>query len=107
MSVIKYVRKDNYPIQIQILDANGDPVSLSGATVYFAVKSNLDDPTYLFQVSVTSHTDPLNGETEIPITSSQSDLLGEYTYDVSYVIGGVKRSVINNKIVFINNVTAI
>ena len=38
MPVIKRVRGDNYPLQIQVLKSDGEPENLTGATVFLLLR---------------------------------------------------------------------
>lgn len=109
--VIKRVRKDDYNLDIQLVKIeNGEelPEDLTGATVFFTVKRNLVDPDSraLISVDVTSHTDPSEGLTSIPLTATQCDLVGEFLYDVKIKFStGKIKSVLKNTIIFVDHVT--
>lgn len=106
--VIKRVRGDNYSLDIQITNEADEAIDLTNCTVFFTVKrSVLDaDSAALIAVSVTSHSSPTTGETSIPLTSDETDLVGEFEYDIKIkTAGGVITSVIKDKIIFIDNVT--
>lgn len=62
-------------------------VDLTGATVFFTAKPTIsnsaDDSDAVISVEVTDHDDPTNGETTIPLTSSDTNVApGEYFYDI-------------------------
>ena len=62
-------------------------VDLTGATVYFTVKSAADsdatDTTALIKKDITSHTDAVNGATEIVLAPTDTDIaVGKYKYDI-------------------------
>ena len=62
-------------------------VDLTGATVYFTVKSAADsdasDTTALIKKDITSHTDAVNGVTEIALLPADTDITpGKYKYDI-------------------------
>ena len=62
-------------------------VDLTGATVYFTVKSAADsdttDSSALIKKDITSHTDAVNGLTEIALLPADTDIaVGKYKYDI-------------------------
>lgn len=62
-------------------------IDLTGATVYFTVKSAADtdatDTSALIKKDITSHTDAINGATEIVLTPTDTDItVGKYKYDI-------------------------
>ena len=64
-----------------------DGVDLTGATVYFTVKTEADDnptdTTAIIKKDVTTHTDAINGQTNIALTPSDTDVApGDYFYDI-------------------------
>jgi|Laugrespbdmm15sd_2_1035082.scaffolds.fasta_scaffold00194_1 hypothetical protein len=64
-----------------------DGVDLTGATVYFTVKTEADesanDSTALIQKDVTVHLDDTAGLTRIELTPSDTDVApGKYLYDI-------------------------
>ena len=106
--VIKRIKGDTYPINIQILDADNVAIDLTGATVFFTVKRNIEDTDTqaLISVDVTSHTSPTTGETSIPISASQSDIDGNFFYDVKIKSAtSVITSVYKDEIIFSTHVT--
>lgn len=71
-------------------DSDGNPVDISGWTFWLTIKSDSEDTdaNAAVQKKVTSHTDAANGETEIELTSSDTDdLQGDYDYDIQYKDG--------------------
>lgn len=77
---------------------DGVPVDITGATVYFTVKSaeydsTQDDSTAIIEATITSHIDPTNGITNIELSPSQTSYIQgvegnyivpskNYTYDI-------------------------
>jgi hypothetical protein len=106
--IIKRVKGDNYSLDIQITNEDDEAIDLTDCTVFFTVKRNIQDTDAeaLISVDITSHTSPTTGETSIPLTSTQTDIVGEFFYDVKIkTLGGTITSVIKDKIIFIENVT--
>lgn len=107
MAIIKRVRGDNYDLEIEITDNSGNPIDLTGTTVFFTVKRNYNEPdgSALISIDVTTHTDPVNGITSIPLTSSQTDIEGEFVYDVKILNGSELTSIESDSIIFLPHVT--
>lgn len=64
-----------------------DGVDLTGATVYFTVKTQPDDDaadtTAVIKKDITSHIDATNGQTRIELTPSDTDIEPDkYQYDI-------------------------
>ncbi len=83
---IEIIRGDTSSIDFVLTDG-GTPVDITGATVFFTAKpaltNDVSDNTAVISVEVTSHTDPTNGKTTIPLSSTDTDVTpGEYYYDV-------------------------
>lgn len=62
-------------------------IDLTGATVFFTAKPTIsnsaDDSDAVISVEVSSHDDPENGVTTIPLTASDTNITpGEYFYDI-------------------------
>lgn len=83
---ISLIRGDSSSIAFTLTDS-GSPVDLTGSTVFFTAKAALSndvsDNTAVITVEVTDHSDPTAGTTEIPLSSTDTDVPpGEYFYDV-------------------------
>ena len=85
---IEIIRRDTQVWTVNFTDENGDPIDLTGGTVWFTVKkySKLginDDVNEVIQKEITTHTDPVNGITTIELSSVETDVdAGEYWYDI-------------------------
>lgn len=82
----KLIRGDD---QIFALEFKEDGVvkNITGWTVYFTLKKNIDDAdtAAVLKKDITSHTDPTNGKTEIKLTNTDTDTFdGTYYYDIQY-----------------------
>jgi hypothetical protein len=76
-----------YKENTQTISLSFDGVDLTGATVYFTVKSAPDDDatdtTAVIKKDVTSHIDALNGQTVISLTATDTNIAaGKYGYDI-------------------------
>lgn len=59
---------------------------ITGWTVYFTVKLNMldTDANAKIKKTITSHSNVLNGETLIELSSSDTNLSGSHYYEISY-----------------------
>ena len=66
---------------------NGIAIDLTGWTVYFYVKENMEDLDVNAKIkkTITSHSNATLGETLISLSSSDTNLLGSYWYEISYL----------------------
>lgn len=78
-SHIERYENDNYPI-IAILNKNGVPVNLTGATVSFTIKKTTGD-----EVIVGTIIDALSGEVKFEVTSGNMSPVGTYSYKIKVV----------------------
>lgn len=91
MANFKIKRGDDISIKLTYQDANGTALDLTGSTVFFTVKYEIDndvtDANAIIKETVTVHTDPTNGITHIPISKSDTDnaAIGVYIGDVQIV----------------------
>ncbi len=83
---IELKQGDSDTLEFAFTDESGNPVDITGATLYFSVKSSLDDSGYFFQKVVTAHTDAQNGGTEVSITSENTNTSGLYYYECVLVL---------------------
>jgi hypothetical protein len=107
---IEIKRGTTLPITVTITDANGAPVDLTGATVYFTAKTaesdtDATDNNAAIKVDVTEHSDPTAGETEIVLTADDTTVNpASYHYDITVkypAIGGadpVVNTVVEGKL---------
>lgn len=68
-----------------IFDLDNLVANITGATIFFTVKSKLSDTddSAAFKKNVTSHYDAVNGETKIELSDSDTqNLLGNYLYSI-------------------------
>lgn len=85
MNNLQIIRGDDVSISVTFTDSNGDPVDITGATVFFTAKSDIHDADADAVISkeVTSHDDAANGQTTISIADTDTDGLdGIYKYDI-------------------------
>lgn len=74
---------------------DGAAVDITGWVLYFSVKKSRtdSDADALIYKEVSIHTDPVEGESTIPIAASDTEgkALGEYNYDILAVDDQAKR----------------
>lgn len=65
---------------------NGIPEDITGWTIYFVVKENMEDTDANAKIfkKITSHIDATNGKTLIELTKDDTNLHGNYYYSVDY-----------------------
>jgi len=83
------IRGDDTSFDLTFTDKDGNVIDITGATVFFTVKENVDDDDDDAIISVEKSThdgvddDPENGLTVIYLTDSETDVeIGSYFYDV-------------------------
>lgn len=108
---IAITRGDTETIAVTFRDENSALINITGYTVFFTVKRkqdiSKDDSVAVIQKDVTSHTDPVNGATEIVLSSSDTAIgEGSYIYDIQTNDGsGNITTVIKGKFTVSNDVT--
>lgn len=85
---IFFYKNNTVTIDVTITDGNGDPIDLTGGKLYFTMKNsfNEDDSEAAIQKSVTSHTDPTNGQSRITLSKDDTDVPPKkYLYDITFI----------------------
>lgn len=106
--VIKRIKGDTYSIDLTIETALGEIVDLTGATVFFTVKRNIQDTDSqaLINKTVTSHTNPTLGQTSISLNASDVAYVGEFYYDIKVKFSSnIISSVLTDKFILVDHVT--
>lgn len=72
--------------ELNFTDKEGNPINLTGATVYFTVKSAYDadntDTSAVIKKDITSHTSPTAGLTTLTLSETDTDIAaGKYICD--------------------------
>ena len=77
-------RGDTEEYTLYFKDSDGMVIDITGWVVFFTVKENLDDTDANAKISktITDHTDPINGETVLKLTPTDTNLVGNYLYDI-------------------------
>lgn len=83
--VFEIIRRDDTDLQLTFTDVDGNPIDLTGGTVYLTVKtrpSDSDDDAVLAK-ELTEFDTPETGVCIIQIASDEADIApGNYFYDV-------------------------
>lgn len=69
-------------------DSAGDPINLTGQTIFFTVKTNQTDTDSLALIKkeITSHTDETDGKSRLVLSNTDTDLdAKEYFFDLQLV----------------------
>jgi hypothetical protein len=106
--VIKRVKGDTFDLSVSFTNENGVPIDITGATVFFTVKRNLEDTDAqaLINKTVTSHTAPTQGTTSVTFNASDVDYVGEFFYDFKIKdLSNKIVSIFSNKFILVQNVT--
>ena len=84
-NTITVIRGDDISLSVTFKDENDTPIDITGYTIFFTVKKNLDgddDSGALIAKTVTDHTSPTTGVTTISLSSNDTDLPEDnYYYD--------------------------
>lgn len=103
-----YTRGDSIPINITVTSSGGGPVDITGATFLLTVdpsQTPTDAANNEFQ-STGTIVEPLAGTVTFPISTTNSDLLGEKYYDIQMTdSGGIKSTIGKGKITFVQDIT--
>lgn len=106
-----FYRGDTQRYKLTLKDATtGSPIDITGATIWFTMKPAIsdDDTNAIIQKQVTTHTDAVNGITEVVLTNAdtQNLSLGTYYYDFQYVAAnGDVKTILTGKVKVLGDVT--
>lgn len=84
MTKITIVRGDDRTLSLTFTDSDGVAINLTGSTIFFTVKERLTDAdaSAVISKTITSHTSPTLGKTNVVLTDSDTDIdAGIYYYD--------------------------
>lgn len=85
MNKLTIIRGDDVTIPVTFKDSAGDPIDLTGSTVFFTVKNEKTDSDNeaVISKSVASHTTPASGITQVVLTNEDTDIdAGSYYWDL-------------------------
>ena len=101
-------RGDDVTLNLTFKDSGGVAIDITAYTIYFSLKRNKYDATAILAKTVTSHTDPTNGQTQVALTNAETAVLqGTYYYDIAYLtaVGGTKKTVDTGVFTFKEDIT--
>jgi len=94
MANIRLIRGDSKTYDITIKDGDGVAIDITGYTIFFTVKTSIDnnltDTTAVIKKTITSHINPTEGKTQISLTEDDTNIEPcVYYYDIQLKsIGG-------------------
>ena len=83
-------KRDDTIISFTFKDDNGNPIDITGFIIFLTVKTDpeaqdADDTNAVIKETVSSHTDPTNGLSEMSISKTDSDVTEDiYFYDLQF-----------------------
>jgi len=109
MSRLSVYRGDDKTFNFTFVDGDGDPVDITGWTIFFTVKENesdADDDAKI-SVDVTSHTSPTGGLSSLSITDSDTNITPKrYYYDFQIKkADGIIRTLLKGTIQVMTDIT--
>lgn len=76
---------DTKPLTLYFTNENKTAIAITGWTIFFTVKKEIDDidDDAVIKKTITNHTDPENGKSELKLSSSDTNIdSGNYLYDI-------------------------
>ncbi len=82
---IELASKSTKVIELQFTK-NGGVIDITDWTIYFTAKENIkdSDDNAKIKKDITTHSDPENGKTLIELSTSDTNLVGNYYYDIRF-----------------------
>ena len=81
---LEIIRGGDYTIPIQVNDADGNAIDITGQTLFFTVKHNAidDDDDAIISKDITVHATPASGLSTLILSDTDTDVNpGRYVYD--------------------------
>jgi hypothetical protein len=87
---MELTRGDSAPLKFQRKDANGDPILIAPAQMYFTVKKDWNQTDYVFQKTLADMTMSEDGYWHFVIEPSDTAVLpiGNYVFDIEVTVEG-------------------
>jgi len=95
MQRINIIKGDDKTITVTFKDADGVVIDITGYTVFFTAKSNVNlaDDEAEISKTITDHTDLTQGETQIILTNLETNInVGKYFWDLQIKDGSDRIS---------------
>ena len=105
---LSFKRGDTENRTLYFTDQYGAAEDITGWTVFFTVKEKVDDPDAQAKISktITDHIDPKNGETVIDCSPTDTNLIGNFVYDIQIKkANGEIKTILEGSIVFSKDIT--
>jgi hypothetical protein len=106
---IEIFRGDDKTLNLSFKDGNGNPINLSGSTIYFTAKKKIEygDDQAVIQKDVTTHSDATAGTSVIQLSNTDTSITPDtYLYDIQYkTSGGTISTVLKDEIIIKPDVT--
>jgi len=96
MSMIEVYQGNTILINLAFTGENGDPLNLSGYSVYYIAKQNYSQTTGQAPINVvtTGHDNAAAGITHVNLTTGEtSQCVGDYIADITLVLSGVSPAI--------------
>jgi hypothetical protein len=100
---LEIIRGDSKSYLLEFTDGAGLAKDITGWVVFFTVTDNLeavDDSHAQIVKTVTVHTDPTHGKTTINLLSTDTNLVGDYYYDIQVKYDGKVETIVSGVITF-------
>ncbi len=90
MREFRIIRGDDYSSTITFTDQSGEPINITGYTVFFTVKrkgtlkGSDTDTQAIIAKTITVHSDPTEGQTTLTLTNTETTILptGSFVADI-------------------------
>jgi len=108
MTSLTVVKKTDHTFNVTFT-LNSAVQDITGWTVFFTVKNSVaeTDAQALISKTITTHSDPTAGATQITLSDSDTDITqGEYLYDIAYLDdSGNRKAIQPDKFIILGTVT--
>jgi len=83
MQRINIIKADDKTITVTFKDADGVVIDITGYTVFFTAKADLKSTDTAIAKTITTHSDPEAGQTQIVLDQEDTDItVGKYFWDL-------------------------
>ncbi len=103
-----YFQGNTVTLNLAFTDSDGDPVDITGYTIYFTLKENKydDEADAIITEDVTTHVNPTGGISKVELSAEDTAELQEtYYYDLVYKVGAVVKAFANGVMTFQRSIT--
>lgn len=83
-TILEVTRGDTKTYTLYFYDANGGYVDITGYTIFFTAKTSpaILDASATISKTITTHTNPTAGETEISLTTTDTATVASLVFDI-------------------------